>query len=120
MLADACWFDEAAGPLVRPYTVTGGRTKPGRHELELISLVVALPSTSGRLAAGLGPEHHRILVLCAQPTSVAEISAEMRLPVSVVKIIIGDLLDRELVATRSAAQPNVQLLQAVINGLRRL
>lgn len=35
------WYDADAGPLVRPYAMTGGRTKPGPSNVrfDLIALV---------------------------------------------------------------------------------
>jgi hypothetical protein len=115
------WFDEAAGPLVRPYAVTRGRTKADyQTELQMITFVVALQPVTPALTATLGPEHVQILSLCQSPTSVAEISAEVRLPLSVVKILIGDLIEQRLVVFRSAVMPDLQVLQAVINGIRQL
>jgi hypothetical protein len=114
------WFDEAAGPLVRPYAVTRGRTRTGQNDLQMITLVVALQPVTAALAASLDPEHVHILNLCQHPTSVAEISAEVHLPLSVVKILLGDLIERRLIIFRSAVTPDIQVLQAVINGIRQL
>lgn len=116
------WFDDAAGPLVRPYAVTRGRTHSPQYELEMITLVVAVQRNDHPPAArlGLDPEHQEILTRCQRPTSVAEISAGLALPLSVVKILIGDLIERQLVIFRAAATPDLHVLQAVINGIRRL
>lgn len=41
----AHWFDDDAGPVVRPYAMTRGRTShAGQHRLDLIALVVAEPA----------------------------------------------------------------------------
>jgi hypothetical protein len=114
------WYDEAAGPLVRPYAVTRGRTKSPRSDLNMITLVVVAGPVTRALAGQLGPEHLQILSTCARPVSVAELSAALGLPLSVVKILLGDLIDLELVAFRCATVPDPHVLQAVINGLRRL
>jgi DNA-directed RNA polymerase specialized sigma24 family protein len=122
--------DDADEPLVRPYTITGGRTTAGRDDLNLITLITL------RTAAGpdvmsdrhaLQPEHRTVLRLCArQPVAVAEIAAELNLPVSVTKILIGDLIDAGRVRSRPPlafahnALPDMTLLEAVRNGLRRL
>jgi hypothetical protein len=109
------WFDDAAGPLVRPYAVTRGRTRAGlRSDLQMITPVTPV------LTATLDPEHVQILTLCQRPTSVAEISAEVHLPLSVVKILLGDLIERHLVSFRSAVRPDLKVLQAVIHGIRQL
>jgi hypothetical protein len=114
------WYDENAGRLVRPYAVTRGRTRAGSHDLQLITLILAVdPVLPGQLAR-LDPEHRQILTLCSRPTSVAEISAALRLPLSVVKILIGDLVEQELVHTRSAVTPDPSILRAVIDGIRQL
>jgi len=114
------WYDDEAGPLVRPYAVTRGRTRGPTLSLQLITLVVATGTITRESRALLGPEHLQILSLCHYPTSVAELSAHLGLPLSIVKILIGDLVDMRLVATRSAAMPDPHVLQAVLNGIRRL
>jgi len=114
------WFDEAAGPLVRPYAMTRGRTSSRQTNLEMITLIVSLGPISPSQAQSLEPECQQILSLAETPTSVAEISAGLGLPLSVTKILIGDLIDKQLVTFRSAVTPNLQVLQAVINGIRRL
>nr|BFE85678.1 hypothetical protein GCM10020093_082790 [Planobispora longispora] len=35
------WLDQDAGPIVRPYTVTRGRTRPTSDRFDLIATVVA-------------------------------------------------------------------------------
>lgn len=114
------WFDDAAGPLVRPYAVTRGRTRSPQTELEMITLVVALQPVDHPATARLDPEHLDILTRCQRPTSVAEIAAGLKLPLSVVKILISDLIERQLVIFRAAVTPDLHVLQAVINGIRRL
>jgi Protein of unknown function (DUF742) len=114
------WYDDAAGPLVRPYAVTRGRTRSPQSELEMITLVVALQPPDHPSTARLDPEHVEILARCQRPTSVAEISAGLKLPLSVVKILISDLIERQLVIFRAAVTPDLNVLQAVINGIRRL
>jgi Protein of unknown function (DUF742) len=120
---DEVWLDEDAGPVVRPYAVTGGRTRPHAGEFDLIALVVATQPVSA-LGLGLAPEHVAIVRLCQHPLSVAEISAHLDLPVGIVRVLLGDLLDEGLILTHQpppASQPPSQrLLNAVINGLRSL
>lgn len=117
-------FDEAAGRLVRPYTVTGGRTRASR-EFYLITLVAA---TGRPFQDGATPEHVLILSACQPPggTAVAEISARVHLPVAVIKILLADLLAWGAVVTKApakfsaSARTDTQLLKAVISGLRNL
>ncbi|MEC4020611.1 DUF742 domain-containing protein [Streptomyces sp. H27-D2] len=128
------WFDDAAGPVVRPYAMTRGRTRSAAKEkLDLIAMVVAedgpdLPGGGiGRITVDqtLSPEHLDIVDLSrALPQSVAELAAELDLPVGVVRVLIGDLLDAELVRVSRpvppAELPDESILREVIEGLRAL
>lgn len=117
------WFDEAAGPIVRPYAMTGGRTRPSRVDFDLIAVVVT--ADVPHLAAdGLGPEHNSILDGCRHPLSVAEVASQMDLPLGVVRVLLGDLLDRALIVVRDPSpvdtMSNESVLKEVIHGLRAL
>jgi len=116
---DEHWLDEAAGRLVRPYTVSNGRTRPSTR-MELLSMVRA----TGRLPHGrLEPDHAEALVLCASPTTVAEVAARLRLPAVVTKILLSDLVDAGVVDTRDpgpAAEPtNTAVLETILDALQR-
>lgn len=122
--SDAVWDDDA-GPLVRPYTLTRGRTRAARDDLTLITLVTTVqPLPEDRDASGLQPEQLDILRLCLAPQAVAEVAALMRLPVSVVKVLVGDLVDGGRMTARApismAQSPNAELLRKVRDGLGRL
>ncbi|MCQ4083552.1 DUF742 domain-containing protein [Streptomyces sp. RB6PN25] len=122
------WFDDAAGPVVRPYAMTRGRTSHAAEDrLDLIALVIAdaHPDDAGAMDHSLAPEHLAIVEQClAEPSSVAELAAELDLPVGVVRVLIGDLLDAGLVrVTRPvppAELPDESILREVISGLRAL
>ncbi|WP_053661721.1 DUF742 domain-containing protein [Streptomyces sp. MMG1121] len=121
------WFDDEAGPVVRPYAMTRGRTtSPAQHRLDLIAVVVTEPDTGDPEAdPTLSPEHVAIVGLCRdEPQSVAELAAEIDLPIGVVRVLIGDLVHAELVhVTRPvppAELPDESILRDVINGLRAL
>ncbi|MCW2871531.1 DUF742 domain-containing protein [Actinacidiphila oryziradicis] len=124
-LSAAHWFDDEAGPLVRPYAMTGGRTRPdtGGGRLDLIAQVFAEPGAADDPA--LAPEHTMILALCrGEPLSVAELAADSDLPVGVVRVLLGDLLARGNVRVLGpvppAQLPDEHILREVINGLRAL
>lgn len=126
------WFDDAAGPVVRPYAMTRGRTRGPAHVfLDLISLVIAQRPTEPAEGAptvdddSLAPEHVDIVDLCrGAPQSVAELAAGLDVPVGVVRVLIGDLIDADLVRVSRpvppAELPDVSILREVINGLRAL
>lgn len=117
------WLDADAGPVVRPYAMTRGRTEPTGGDFDLISLVVMIRPLSAD-DIGLGPEHLAILQLCRRPISVAEVSAYVDLPVGIVRVLLGDLLSRQLITAHNpgavAQLPRVELFEAVIHGLQAL
>jgi hypothetical protein len=118
--AEEIWHDHDAGPVVRPYAITRGRTQPTTGDFDLISLVISTEVTTEHIM--LEPEHRRILLLCRVPVSVAEISADLDLPLGTVRVMLGDLLEKNLIRVRepqtATQSPPEQLLKAVINGLR--
>jgi hypothetical protein len=113
------WFDEDAGPLVRPYTVTRGRTRSTRPDLNMITMVTALSSDD---QPSLDPEHRAILASCQSPQSVAEVSAALGLPLGVVKILLGDLVEHGLVTYRQPYRgvPDKVLLHSLREAVSRL
>jgi hypothetical protein len=56
--------------------------------------------------------------------SVAELAADLDLPVGVLRVLVGDLLDARLAhvsrPVAPAQLPDVSILREVINGLRAL
>lgn len=119
----ALWLDADAGPVVRPYAMTRGRTAPTIGDFSLISLVTATRPVSST-DVGLVPEHVSIVELTQRPISVAEVSAYLDLPVGIVRVLLGDLLDRALITTNDPESvvdlPGDGLFEAVINGLQAL
>ncbi|MGA6173193.1 DUF742 domain-containing protein [Streptomyces sp. NPDC012600] len=114
----------AHNPLVRPYAMTGGRTRP-RYQLAIEALVSTTADPS-RLQGQL-PEHQRICRLCIEIKSVAEVSALLSIPLGVARILVADLAEAGLVAIHqpggdeaAGGQPDVTLLERVLSGLRKL
>ncbi|MFG2957989.1 DUF742 domain-containing protein [Streptomyces sp. NPDC048291] len=122
------WYDSEAGPLVRPYAMTGGRTEPGPTgvKFDLIALVTLVPGGPGTDDdTPLGPEHRALVDLCRPETqSVAELAAGADLPVGVVRVLLGDLLELGRVTVSRpvppAQLPDERILREVIEGLRAL
>ncbi|GHJ38766.1 DUF742 domain-containing protein [Streptomyces sp. TS71-3] len=104
----------------RLYVLTGGPDGGERAPLDLVTLIV----TRAEAPATAGPEHAAVLRLCANPLSVAEISAYLSLPFSVVTVLLTELLAAELVLARApivrSALPDRSLLEAVMHGLQKL
>jgi hypothetical protein len=117
------WFDRDAGPVVRPYALTKGRTLPsGGESFDLIDVVVA---TSDRMPEHFrpGPEHRRLLSLCRRPTPIVDLTSEIDLPLGVVRVLLGDLISEGLVRVLSnQKQPatDQRLLRMVLDGLESL
>ncbi|GGV82525.1 MULTISPECIES: DUF742 domain-containing protein [Streptomyces] len=114
---------EETGRYLRPYAITGGRTRHSQHAFTLITLVVARSARD--TPSGLEPEADRILELCRdRAMAVAEIAALLDLPVSVVKVLCGDLLDASLILVQSPpgqdSRPSVELIERVMDGIRQL
>ncbi|MET7478872.1 DUF742 domain-containing protein [Streptomyces sp. NPDC005648] len=114
---------DTAGRLVRPFALTGGRTRPSRADFTLITTVTAVdpPPT---WATRPQPEQQRILRHCVEPIAVAELAALLDLPVSVVVIMLCDLLEAGRITVRPprpvSQTPDLDLLQKVRDGLGRL
>jgi hypothetical protein len=111
------------GRLVRPYYMTGGRTRPAHDDLELETLVstTALGATSPKVG---GVERRAIVSLCRDLLSIAEVSARLDLPLGVARVLIGDMADEGFVIlhrpTTVGDRPDLALLQRVLYGLHQL
>ena len=105
--------------LVRPYAHTGGRTRSTQN-----LAIEALISTSQGAAAHAGQDtiqRQRIIDLCMQPKSVAEVAALLSVPLGVARVLVGDLASEGSVVVHAAVgAPDVDLMQRVLVGLRRL
>ena len=120
---DERWLDAEAGPVVRPYALTQGRTRHSGEAFDLVAIVIAthaLITDPGMLA----PEHISVLQLARTPTTVADIASDVDLPLGVVRIILADLRELGLVAISApvamAERIDKHTLREVLNGLRGL
>ena len=122
--------DEPTGALVRPYAVTGGRTRP-RMDIAIEALVETTPRgrTVGTRdgAPSQGREQQYIVTLCdGRLQSLAEISARMQLPLGVARVLVADMATEGLLAIYEPASLDgndavgTDLLERVLSGLRRL
>jgi len=104
--------------LVRPFVITGGRTRHASVHLRVETLVVA---TGRQLHRPLQFEHAAIVGWCASPVSVAELAARVGVPLGVAQILVGDLAEAGLVQvheSRTVATP--ALLLRMIDAVRAL
>lgn len=117
------WFDDDAGPLVRLYAMTAGRARTSGVDFDLMSAVQA-NATPGH-GPSLLPEQRRVLRFCQhQPQTVADIASDANLPIGVVRVLLGDLLEAGHVfvsrPVRPARLPDQRILREVIDGIRAL
>lgn len=81
--------DAAGHDFVRPFIMTGGRTRAERRDLRVETM---LQTASDAVPAGLPSEQREILQLCTEALSVAEVAAKLGLVLGVVQVIAGDLI----------------------------
>ncbi|SDS06213.1 DUF742 domain-containing protein [Paraoerskovia marina] len=117
---------------VRPYAVTGGRVRSATSDLPLEALVEVLPGAVS--SQGLPPEKRAILQHAAHTyVSVAELSALLRLPLGVTRILVADLQEERYVTVHTSTPVNVHtghgsassgmslsVLESVLNGISAL
>jgi Protein of unknown function (DUF742) len=117
------WLDQDAGPVVRPYFVTKGRTRPADGTApDLIDVVVA---TGLRAPDGFrpGPEHRQILAACRQPVTVVDLASDIDLPSGVVRVLLADLSESGMLQILKASRGPVtdqRILRDVLDGLQAL
>jgi len=118
------WLDREAGPIVRPYAFTKGRTAPASGSyVGLIDVVTAVADPQLPADTRLSREHRRLLSHCRQPVTAVDLASDIDLPVGVVRVLLSDL--SQCGALRVAAPPggqvtNDRLLRDVLDGLQTL
>ena len=118
------WLDREAGPVVRPYAVTKGRTVPARNGPGLIDVVAAVtaeprPPNGVRLAPSTG----RSWPCASGPAPLADLASDVDLPVGVVRVLLSDLSQYGMLQVLPAARgqvTNERLLRDVLDGLHAL
>ena len=107
---------------VRPYAMTGGRTRPTHDDLEIETLVST--TSVGEQTPKLTGEQRAIAALCHEILSIAEVSARLHLPLGVIRILVGDMADKHLVIVyrpvHAGDRPELVLLERVLDGLHSI
>src|ERR1700691_1024418 len=119
---DEQWLDAEAGPVVRPYALTQGRTRHSGAAFDLVATVTASPGRAADLSV-LAPEHLAVLQLSRSPTTVVDIASDVDLALGVVRILLADLRELGLVAINAPVATKPQqvdrnTLREVLHGLR--
>jgi len=116
------WLDRDAGPVVRPYALTGGRTRPSGEIIDLLSLVSSADvGLSDDIL--LGPEYLEVMRQCRRPKSVADLASDLDLPLGVVRILLSDMRENGLITIRQPMRNRLadpRILKDVADALRRL
>jgi hypothetical protein len=110
-------------PRVVPvYALTRGRTRSVGRDLPWETLLTA--TANGINALGhLRFEQARIVSFCRRPVSVAEVAAELGVPLGVARVLVSDLYADDLLVvhvptfTRSG-RPQTEILERLLTGLR--
>ncbi|MEU9028051.1 DUF742 domain-containing protein [Streptomyces sp. NPDC048383] len=107
---------------VRPYSLTGGRTR--FTQVLLVETFVAALDTDTAATTDRTPEMRAIVEVCRRMRTIAEISALLGLPLGVVRVLVSDLADQGRVRVygtgHGTGRPERALLERVLSGLRRL
>jgi hypothetical protein len=107
--------------IVRPFIVTGGRTRPADDRLRVETLVTAAPAA---LSAPLGFERRHIVEICQRPLSVAEVASSLGVPIGVARVVIADLIAERLLTVQDHLgfddHPSRSLLERIREGVRAL
>jgi Protein of unknown function (DUF742) len=124
---DSSWNDDGRdpGPVVRPYAMTGGRTRSIRDEELELETLVSTTAEGEMQAPSLDLEQRSIALLCRDLLSVAEISARLDVPLGVARVLIGDMAEGRLLAVHPPHRsdddrPDLALLERVLYGLRAI
>ncbi len=110
-----------ASPFVRPYAITGGRTR-AQHSFPLEALVLTTVQGEKNDLAPT-PAARTICRLCRSARSVAEVAALLNVPLGVARVLVGDLLESGLIMVHdnsTAGGPDNGVLEKVLSGLKRL
>jgi hypothetical protein len=109
--------DEADDLVIRPFLLTGGRTRPAQEGLRVESLIHARPDVP---RSDLRFEAHQIVELCQQPISLAELAAALRVPLGVARVLVSDLVEDGIVALVEAGELSVQMIERIRDRVRAL
>jgi hypothetical protein len=112
--ADAALADAT---LVRPFLVTGGRTRPLQDGLRIETLVYARPAA---LSAPLRFELRRIVELCQTPLAVAEVAVRLGVPLGVARVLVADLLSGGYVTCEQPAEIPIDVIERIRDRVRAL
>jgi hypothetical protein len=116
------------GRIVRPYTMTGGRSGVGLPPIALEALVAVTPAGM-RMRGRFRWESAEIIAHTRKETAIVELAALLEVPVGVIRVLTADLRDQGAVTiieppgetvTDSADSDYAELLHKVLDGIKAL
>lgn len=115
--------EQGLGGRIRPYAITGGRTRSSGGDLPLETLVRRTSHGTSSMVR-LVMERRAIAELAELPVSIAEVSAHLRVHLGVARVLVGDMTaEGYLSVHRPRAveeRPDIALLERVLNGLKAI
>jgi len=104
--------------VVRPFMLTGGRTRPLHDGLRIETLLHAAPAA---LSAPLRFESRRIVELCQAPMSIADLAVALRVPLGVIRVIVADLVTESyLRIEEQLSELPIELIERIRDRVRAL
>ncbi len=106
---------------VRPYALTGGRTR-ARYQL-LVETMISVPQYDPEFSATLLPESHALYEHARRPVSLAELSALLNIPLGVIRVLVSDLAGDERIfihPTGHSYSYDNTILERILDGLNKL
>ena len=118
---------QIVGRLVRPYTMTGGRTGKDIAPIALEAIVVAT-SQGQQMKGQLRWEAAHIIDLTRGGSALVELAARLDVPIGVVRVLVADLAQREAVEitdpldkeSPDISEEYANLLKKVLDGIQSL
>jgi hypothetical protein len=132
------WFEPTAGPdaeaptrpqvqgaeaddgddaFIRPFIVTGGRTRPLHDGLRIETLAWATPAA---LSAPLRFEQRAIVELAQRPISIAEVAARLGVPLGVARVLVADLYTDNRITLHEPTELPVHVIERIRDLVRAL
>lgn len=103
------------GTFMRPYLLTGGRTRSDAGELA----VEAMVAVSAGSTAPADRDLAAIYTLCQTPNSIAEISAKCAMPLGVARVLVADLWGEGTLEVLETTRSNdIAIVRRLLDGIR--
>ena len=109
----------SAHDFVRPFVMTGGRTRAADATLRMETMVQTVADVRG---GHLTFEHARIVEACLEPLSIAEVAAELGTALGVTMVLVGDLVAQDYLEVSVVDPVEIELstLTRMIDRVRAL